>query len=447
MNVVECQANQTVIEGSCCDTCLDLGPTRYNLLHAFLYWTSSITSLLSGYVIDRIGNRVSAVLIILLTSLGAILFAIAGTAGMRGTPSMFPLMIVGRMFLGFGDGPMRIVQDRVIAHWFAEDSVIAVSLVILTRRAGTMLNFMTTANIAVNFGFDAALWVGACICSMGIIAGVVLAVLDYHGTRKLDKESQEEMANRPVKLSDITNLPKTFWMHVVMIGFHYCTFFAFVSNMSQYIQWRYGYTKVLASYVTGASYIGPVFFSPFAALLLKRIDCNGLMAMSVTTLSIPVYLLMAYCPSVPPLALTISIGIVYTFNVIIMWQVTINLLPPAVFGTGAGLAVFLMRFSIGLTNLSVGTIVEDKERTSKEIHIHAYQDALLLMTALSIMSVISGIFLNVIDIRRGDGVNRRFMKEKVRALDTTHLVLDDKLGKHYHTNHVSSALPLEDDEQ
>ncbi|XP_033762654.1 uncharacterized protein LOC117344115 [Pecten maximus] len=229
---------------------------------------------------------------------------------------MFPMMIMGRMFLGFGDGPMRIVQDRVIAHWFAEDSVIAVSLVILTRRAGTMLNFMTTANIAVHFGFSSSLWMGAFICSIGIIAGVVLAILDYHGTRNLDEESQLEMASRPVKLSDITNLPKTFWIHVAMIGFHFCTFFSFVSNISQYIQLRYGYTKVVASYITGASYVGPVFFAPFVALLLRKIDCNGLMAMSATTLSIPVYLLMAYCPSIPPLVLTVSIGVVYTFDVV-----------------------------------------------------------------------------------------------------------------------------------
>ncbi|XP_033762004.1 uncharacterized protein LOC117343656 [Pecten maximus] len=128
-----------------------------------------------------------------------------------------------------------------------------------------------------------------------------------------------------------------------------------------------------------------------------------------------------------------------------MWQVTINLLPPAIFGTGAGVAVFMMRFSIGLTNLSVGTIVENKERLSHETQIHAYQHALLLMTALSVMAVLSGVLLNIIDIRRGDGVNRRFIKEKVRGLDTTDLILDDKLNKRYDTEY-NSALPLEDHE-
>lgn len=375
----------------------------------------------------------SAVLIILLSSLGAILFAIAGTVGVLGTSSMFPMMIAGRMLIGLGEGPLRIVQDRVIVHWFAKDSFLPISLILLTRRSGTLLNFLTTENIADFFGFSFALWIGAFICVMGIVASLLLAILDYHGTKKLDQASQQEMACRPVKLSDIANLPITFWIHITMLGFHYCTFYGFVANISQYIQLRYGYTKVQASYVTGASYIGSVFFSPFAALLLRKIDCNGLVAMSVTSLGIPVYLLMAYCPSIPPLAFTVAVGTIYSFAVIIMWQVAINLLPPAVFGTGAGIAIFLMRVCIGLTNLAVGTIVESKSSTNLEIQIQAYQDALLLMAVFSVMSLVTGILLNVVDIRRGDGVNRRFIKDKVRVLDDIGLLSDDKLGKRYAT--------------
>ncbi|XP_069114615.1 lysosomal dipeptide transporter MFSD1-like [Argopecten irradians] len=428
---IQCQVNETSTLGACCDTCLDLGPTRYNLLHAFLYWTSSITSLLSGYVTDRIGNSVSAVLIIILSSLGSLLFAIAGTVGVRGTSSMFPMMIVGRMLLGLSDGPLRIVQDRVIVHWFAEDSYLPISAVLLSRRSGTLLSFWTTENIAAYFGFSSALWIGFFLCMIGIVASLVLAVLDYHGTRTLDQASQQEMACRPVKLSDIVNLPTTFWIHISMLGFHYCTFFTFVANISQYIQLRYGYNKVQASYVTGASYIGPVFLSPFAALLLRKIDCNGLMAMLVIALSIPVYLLMIYCPSIPPLVPTLAIGIIYTFTVIIMWQVIMTLLPPAVFGTGAGMAIFLVRVSVGLTNLAFGAIVENKESPSLEIQIQAYQDALLLIVGFSVMSLLTGILLNVMDIRRGDGVNRRLLKDKVK--ENTSIVSKDKLGKHYGT--------------
>ncbi|XP_033754815.1 major facilitator superfamily domain-containing protein 1-like [Pecten maximus] len=432
---MHCTANESMVTGGCCDTCLGLGPTHYNLLHSFLYWTSSVLSLLSGYAIDRIGNRVSAVLIIILTSLGSNLFAIAGTEVLRNTPVMFPLMIIGRMLLGFGDGPMRIVQDRVVAHWFAEDSVLAVSLVILTRRGGTLLNFLVTANIAVHLGFVWALWIGAIICSLGILAAIWMACLDVRGTSKLDDESQKQMASRPIKISDITNIPKTFWIHVSMIGFHYCSFFSFVSNGSQYIQLRYGYTKVMASYTTGAAYIGPVFFAPLVALLLKRIECNGLVATIATVFSIPIYLLLAYCPVIPPAVLTIAIGAVYTFDVIIMWQVTINLLPTAVFGTGAGIGVFVMRFSIGLMNLAVGSIVEDKHNRNHQEQIFAYQNALLLMTAVSIMSVACGILLNILDIRNGDGVNKRFLKSKsVEMSDTTELVVADKLNKEYASN-------------
>ncbi|XP_033728552.1 major facilitator superfamily domain-containing protein 1-like [Pecten maximus] len=432
---MRCHANESMITSSCCNICLGLGSRRYNLFHALLYWTSSVLSLFSGWAIDRIGNRVSAVLFIILTSLGCNLFAIAGSPLLRNTSIMFPLMLFGRMLLGFGNGPLRIVQDRVVSHWFAGDSFVPLSFITLTRRGGALLNFLTTANISVHFSFTWSLWVGAIICSSGIVAALVMGFLDFHGTKQLDAESKIRLASRAIKISDITNIPKTFWIHVAMITFHSGTFVVFVANGSEYIQLRYGYSKVFASYVTGATYIGPVFLGPFVALLLKKIDCNGLVAMTITTFCIPVYLLLAYCPAIPPVILTVIIGVVYSFDVIIMWKVTIDMLPQAVFGTAAGIAMFAMRLIIGLMNLAVGSIIESTREHYRQEDIYAYQNALLLMTATSIMSVLCGILLNILDIRNGDGVNKRFVKIKpVEISDTTELVGNDNLNKQYSRN-------------
>ncbi|XP_060083032.1 uncharacterized protein LOC132562307 [Ylistrum balloti] len=442
---MHCQVNESIISAACCETCLGLGSSRYNLLFTFLFWTSSIASPLSGYVIDRLGNRVSAVSIMFLTSLGANLFAIAGSSLLRHTSAMFPVMVIGRMLLGFGNGPMRIVQDRVIAHWFAGDSFLAVSLITSTRRGGTLLNFITTANLAAKFGFTWSVWFGTIMCSFGILIAFVMAFLDFYGTKKLDVLSQNRMASKPFKLADVTNIPKTFWIHVSMISLNACSFGSFVANGSHYLQLRHGYTKAIASYVTGTSYAVPVFLAPFIALLLKRIECNGLVATFVTVFSVPIYLLLSYCPSIPPVILTVAIGIVYTFDVIIMWQVTIDMLPPAVFGTGAGIAVFMARFFLGLMYLSVGAIVEDvRNHRSHQEQICAYQNALLLMAAVTFMSVSCGVLLNILDIRNGDGVNKRFMKNKPFEIsDSTQLVSDDKVRERYKSNDTGEGTHVE----
>ena len=50
---------------------------------------------------------VSAILIIMITSVGSSLFAISTMPSLRKTEYMFPLMVVGRILSGFGDGPVR----------------------------------------------------------------------------------------------------------------------------------------------------------------------------------------------------------------------------------------------------------------------------------------------------------------------------------------------------
>ncbi|XP_069125663.1 lysosomal dipeptide transporter MFSD1-like [Argopecten irradians] len=428
---MSCNANYSMLTSACCDTCLGLGPERYSLLYAFLFWTSAILSLLSGWVVDRIGNRVSAIAFIILTSVGCNLFALAVTPPFRNTSVMFPLMVTGRMLLGFTNGPLRIVQDRLVSYWFGGDSFVAISFITLTRRGGTFLNFLITANLSVHFSFTWAIWFGATLCSSGIIIASVMVLLDVHGVKKLDAESQQP-SRRAINITEITNIPKTFWIHVAMISFETSAFTSFVAYGPEYIQLRYGYTKVLASYVIGATYIGPVFLGPFVALTLKKIDCNGLVATGITILCVPAYLLLAYCLTIPPVVITLLLGIIYSFDVIIMWKVTIDMIPQAVFGTAAGVAIFVSRLLLGITNFVVGAIVENTRQYNHQKDIAAYQNALLCLTALSVFSVSCGIFLNVLDIRNGDGVNKRFAKNTdTDVTDTTELIANDKLNKEY----------------
>ncbi|XP_033740172.1 probable galactarate transporter [Pecten maximus] len=121
---------------TCCDECLGLGPQKYNLLFSVLSWTSAAVSIPGGYFIDKIGNKASAVLIPSIFTMGMVLFALAGSPAVRGTPYMFPLMLIGRMTLGFGTGPGRVLQNRVVSFWFRDNSVLPVSFLIFTIRSG-----------------------------------------------------------------------------------------------------------------------------------------------------------------------------------------------------------------------------------------------------------------------------------------------------------------------
>ncbi|XP_069102052.1 lysosomal dipeptide transporter MFSD1-like [Argopecten irradians] len=350
--VMRCHGNESMLTRACCETCLGLSSRRYSLLYATLYWGSAVLSLMSGCVIDRIGNRVSTVLFIILASLGCNLFALAGTPYLRNTSAMFPLMLTGRILLGFGNGPIRIVQNRVVSYWYAGDSYVAVGFVTLTRRLGAILNFAVTANIAVHFGFTWALFTGAMLCSCGILAVLAMVSLDFYGSKKLGLEKKR----------------------------------------------RHGHHSSVN----------------------RKIDCGGLVALAITTLSIPSLLMLAYCPNIPPVILTFTLGIIQLCIVTINGKITIDLVPQSVFGTVSGISLCVTRILMGLVNLAVGFIIQSTD----EVDQKAYQKALLLMTAISTLAVSFGIILNILDIRNGDGVNQRFVRTKCMK----HADTDDREG-------------------
>ncbi|XP_069125360.1 uncharacterized protein [Argopecten irradians] len=89
-----------------CKVCLGLGAVRYNLLHSSLRWTSAILSLPIGYLVDRLGNGRSAILLASLQFVGAFLFAVSAVSHTPVTMGLYVVMIIGRIFLAFGETPL-----------------------------------------------------------------------------------------------------------------------------------------------------------------------------------------------------------------------------------------------------------------------------------------------------------------------------------------------------
>ncbi|OWF48484.1 Major facilitator superfamily domain-containing protein 1 [Mizuhopecten yessoensis] len=383
---------------TCCEECLGLGPQKYNLLFSVLSWTSAIVSIPGGFFIDKIGNRASAVLIPTIFSTGMLLFALAGSPVIRGTPYMFPLMLIGRMTLGFGTGPGRVLQNRVVSFWFRDNSVMPVSFLIFTIRSGNVLNFFLTANLAQWFGLPWSLWIGALVCCIGLVAGIGLAVLDSIGTKQLDEEARKQMESKPINLRDMKSFPSSYWYLIVMLTCFYSSVIPFVSNATKFFQDRYGYSKTDASYVNGAVY-DVALLAPIFGKILEKIDCHGIVGMVATLVTIPVYLTLAYVSQVSPLAMSICIGVTFNCNAIILWQAMMAMIPPTSYGTAAGLASSCMGIGMGTSALIVGTILGQKEEKDVDVRLQKYQYMLLLFACLTALSFLSAVFMNVSDIR------------------------------------------------
>lgn len=403
---------------TCCDGCMGLGPYRYNQLYTAYSWMNALFALPGGYMIDRIGNRVSAIIVTSMATIGSVLFAVSSMEGIRGSTAMFPLMICGRLLIGAGSGSSLIVQDRVVAFWFKDRISFVYGFVIFALRVGNVSNYLVTANIAKTYGIRWAFWTGTLACVIGVISAISLAVVDYYGTKQLDDDCKINMKALPVSRKDIRDFPVTYWIVCLMIMSYYSSYLPFVGNGTKYIQDRYGYSKTTSSYFTGAIYDTSVVTSPFIGSLLGAIDCHGMVLFAVCIFTLPVFPLLSYCPELHPLILTVWIGISYTFAGVCLWPCIMIVVPKKAIGTAIGIATFVQGLGIGLTNLVTGKLLGFTEDPNRESLIHKYQTMLWLLLGMLLFCTACSITLNIFDLSKGRLLNRRLAKKNAKEMKT-----------------------------
>ncbi|XP_064605895.1 LOW QUALITY PROTEIN: major facilitator superfamily domain-containing protein 1-like [Liolophura sinensis] len=362
--------NQTNSSGQCCQDCLGLSPANYNLLYAIFSWTNSVIVLFAGYFIDKVGNRVGSLLFSSASLTGACVFAVATHPALRHTAAMFPLLMVGRLLLGSGNGSLRLVQDRVTAFWFKDKELaMAFGITLSFSRLGSVLNFLLTENAAINKGLSWVLLGGAVLCGCGLLAALVLSAVDLYGVKQLGQLETVNIQSKAVrnischicrmffqKLTDVKRFPLVYWLLVLVIVFFYSSVLPFIADSSKFFQDKYGASKTISAYYSGVVYDVSMVMSPVIGILVDRLGYRGWIMLACSALTIPMFPLLAYT-DIHPLAVTASMGFTYVIAAISTWPTQALVVPMATVGTAFGITTCAQGLGMGLTNVGVGQIL------------------------------------------------------------------------------------------
>lgn len=97
--------------GTNCTSGLGLTETQYNLLYSIYAWTNAIVVILAGFLIDKLGNPIGALLFSFMCLAGTSVFAVG--LYFKGGAAMFPLFLLGRIMFGSGNGALTsTVPDK-----------------------------------------------------------------------------------------------------------------------------------------------------------------------------------------------------------------------------------------------------------------------------------------------------------------------------------------------
>ena len=94
-----------------------------------------IALLIGGFMIDRLGTRISSLVFSLLVTVGAVVVAAA--------PSI-PVLFAGRFVFGAGAEPLVVAQSAILARWFkGKELALAFGIGLTVSRLGTLFSFNT----------------------------------------------------------------------------------------------------------------------------------------------------------------------------------------------------------------------------------------------------------------------------------------------------------------
>ncbi|XP_077980947.1 lysosomal dipeptide transporter MFSD1-like isoform X2 [Glandiceps talaboti] len=357
--------NSSNISSDCVEG-LGMTPDEYNLLYAIYAWTNAVVVLGAGYLIDKLGNRIGLFLFSGLCLLGSSVFALG--AMFKGTSAMLPIMLVGRLLFGSGNGSLTIVQNRITAYWFRnKELAFAFGVTLTLSRAGSVLNFFLTPNFEKEYGLKWTLWGGAMLCGIGFISAFILSILDIVGIRQLGQEGHVASQSKKLRLRDIKYMSLQFWLLALTIMFFYNGVFPFVADASKFISYKYDYSDTVSSYMAGSVYDVSLVMSSVLGLTIASM-----------------------WPSIP----------------LVVSQATV--------GTAMGITTSIQMIGIGVSNVIVGEILSI--RSLEELLRWKYVMIFLLANALA--CVATTVILNIVDKKRGGSLNMsRFEMTSRRELD------------------------------
>ncbi|XP_033738303.1 major facilitator superfamily domain-containing protein 1-like [Pecten maximus] len=420
--VSNCTQNSTGQENSSCvkcDDCLGMSADDYNLLYAIYAWTNAAVVIGAGFLIDKLGNRVGVFLFSFLCVVGSSLFALGSM--FKGTSAMLPIMLLGRLLFGSGNGSLTIVQNRITAYWFRnKELAMAFGITLAFSRLGSVLNFFLTQSFSEVYGLSWTLWAGAMLCGLGFISALIVSFLDMYGVRQLGDEQNLKAESKKLKVTDIKYFSLSYWLLALAIMFFYNGVFPFVADASEFIHVKYKFDLKTSSYLAGAVYDVSMVVSPFLGGLIDVIGRRGILAVMCASLSIPVFGILAFT-SVYPLVATLWLGITYSFAAASLWPSIPLVVSPATVGTAMGLTTSIQMIGIGVSNLVVGQILGKSLHLKREETLLRWKYVMVFLLANSLACVLTTVFLNINDKRRGGILN---LSRKQKAMKAAQLEAD-----------------------
>jgi MFS family permease len=398
---------------------LGISQFQYGLFFSIYAFPNIVLVIFGGILIDKIGNRKSAVLFCSLIAVGTLIVATAPLlqhAGFTAT-SIFPAMLFGRFIFGLGAESSYVVQNSMAVEWFSGPHLSkAMAITVTVSRLGSILAFNVESKIANYFGsYSFALWFAFITCAFSLCAVVFYVFLDIYAKRKFnakpsyaslneanksmasviesDKNASQVLDNTVVKeisyFKKIHQLGLMYWLCLAIAVTIYTTIFVFLAQTSKYIAEKWNYTNDQANFYISLIDITSLVISPIFGWIVDSTGKKGWLVLVGNVIAVIGYIVIGQTNLPAPFGIAL-LGLHFALMPSAMWPAVSAMAPPELEGLSFALVSAFLNAALAAAQPLAGYIADTS----------GLEGLCTFFASVSGLSVVLAIIWNIADMRQ-----------------------------------------------
>eukprot|EP01119_Soliformovum_irregulare_P022559 TRINITY_DN7755_c0_g1_i1.p1 TRINITY_DN7755_c0_g1~~TRINITY_DN7755_c0_g1_i1.p1 ORF type:complete len:491 (+),score=67.97 TRINITY_DN7755_c0_g1_i1:84-1556(+) len=304
---------------------LEISGAQFGAIGALGSLPNILFLLVSGFIIDKIGNRRATLIFGVVFTIGQCVVALAATV------KSYPLILLGQLIYGLGAESSYIVRNNICVEWFQSWNhyALAMGITLTVARTGTIAAFggqIPFANWTGNYIWG--MWLGAILCLMSLLSGVLFLILD----RKAKREFFEELGDNAEDIAEYEKtksqeryecvnprtFPLSYWLGAAVTVTIYAALSPFLSQAGPYIAKKFDISNEDANFwLTAIDFISLVL-TPSLGFLVDWTSKRGWLVFLGNVFAVIGYTMLGFTPISPAFGVLV-IGLHFSLMPAALW--------------------------------------------------------------------------------------------------------------------------------
>lgn len=400
--------------------------------------------IIAGIILDKMGVRFTGTLSASVMLAGACLKLYAISDLFAGSaldtwlsswwvemPGSAKLAALAFMIFGCGCEMAGITVSKVLAKWFeGHEMALAMGLEMALARVGVFAIFSISPRLAAWIG-EPTVVIPVAFCTslllIGLISYIVFTFMDSTLDRELKADriaAGGETSEEEFKVGDVGKIlsSKLFWIIALLCVLYYSAIFPFQRYATNMLQCNLGMSEQQAADMFRWFPIGAAALTPVLGYVLDRFGKGATMLIGGALLMIVCHLTFALViPAYPQtwLAFTaiVVLGISFSLVPAALWPSVPKIMEARYLGSAYSLIFWVQNIGLALFPILIGNVLMWANPGVDDPMKYNYTVPMLLFASLGVLALFFGIWLKILNGKKGYGLEEPNIKPDTQALE------------------------------